>query len=62
MSSENGVEEKYFLLYSGNEQAETSLVPVKDGVVAFNQTLKLYVNMYFDITTNRFVEKKVNFF
>ena len=34
---------------------------MKDGIVSFNQTLKLYVNMYYDTTTSKFVEKKVNF-
>jgi hypothetical protein len=43
----------------GNEAAETPLVPLVNGVVEFNQTLRLNVNMYFDTTTNKFVEKKV---
>lgn len=45
----------------GDESAETTLVPVENGVVKFNQTLKLKANMYFDPSTNKFVEKKVHF-
>jgi len=36
-------------------------MPLKNGVVEFNQTLKLPVNMYFNTTTQSFVEKKVRF-
>jgi hypothetical protein len=35
-------------------------MPLKNGVVEFNQTLKLPVNMYFNTATQSFVEKKVN--
>lgn len=43
----------------GNESAETTLVDVQNGIVKFNQTIKLYANMHLDTTTNRFVDKKV---
>lgn len=48
-----------YVLKQGNETAESTLVPLQNGVVNFNQTLRLSVNMYFDMTTNKFVEKKV---
>lgn len=43
----------------GNESAETTLVDVQNGIVNFNQTIKLYANMHLDTTTNKFVDKKV---
>lgn len=45
-----------------NESAETTTLPLTNGQVHFDQTLKLNVNMYFDTTTNKFVEKKVAIF
>jgi hypothetical protein len=44
-----------FINHLGNESAETTVVPLKNGEVNFDQTLKLNVNMYFDTTTNKFV-------
>jgi hypothetical protein len=40
-----------WLIDVGNESAQTSLKPVINGVVTFNETLKMNVNMYFDTKT-----------
>ena len=48
-----------FTFIKGNESAETQRVKLADGKALFNEKLQLNVNMYFDIKTNKFVEKKV---
>ena len=55
MQLEGYLEKKYIFPHQGNESAESTLVPLQNGIVNFNQTLRLSVNMYFDTNTNKFV-------
>lgn len=55
MQLKGDLEAKYISDNEGSESAESTLVPLHNGVVNFNQTLRLSVNMYFDTNTQKFV-------
>jgi len=62
MQHQTHLEKKYIHWDIGDSIATTSNIPLDAGIANFNQTLKLTVNMYFDTTNNKFVEKKVIMF